>query len=240
MKKSRLLTWLLLLPFLSPLSAQSDTGFAVSNPLYLPDYLPPLPLLIDSARAHSPEMGSAEATVLQSELTLKLAKKDWSELFSISGRYTYGQLVGIDAVGLALSEPRVGYQVFAGLSLPLSYFIGRKDRMRTLEASRTIQENNEEQTSRQIEELVIQTYNQLILLQKQINISAEARESALLQYDMAEERFRDGRITLEELGRSTELKANIAFKYEELRSDFAYYYSLLERIVGTPFSQFPK
>lgn len=202
--------------------------------------LPPLQLLIDSAIANSPDIMMAEAAITRSEYEVKIGSKEWTEMFRIQGRYTYGQFLASDDFGVVLSEPRGGYQIFAGVLIPLDYFVSRNDRLGSLRAEMEMDKQGKRRVEMEIRDKVVITYNQLLLLQRLINISAEARESAILQYQMAEERFRNGEINLEELGRATDLRANFMSEYEKLRAEFTTVYTELERIVGTPFSKFPK
>lgn len=202
--------------------------------------LPPLQLLIDSAIANSPEMTRSEIGLRRSEIEIKQGNKDWSELIGISARYSYGQFLADEGFGLGFSDPRGGYTLGAGLRLPLSYFTTRGDRMDILRAEMEIGQQELRRTEMDIRDEVIATYNKLILLQKLINISAEARESAILQYQMAEDRFREGQISLEELGSATNMRAGFASEYEKQRAEFSDVYAALERLVGTPFSKFPK
>lgn len=202
--------------------------------------LPPLTLLIDSALQNSPELTLAKASLERSEYEVQIGNKDWSEIIRLSGRYTYGQFVANDGVGIGFSEPAGGFQVYAGFVVPLSYFATRSERNGILRAEMEMEKQGKRRTEMEIREKVIATYNDLILLQRLINISAEARESAELQYKMAENRFREGELTLDELGSATDMRANFSSEYEKLRAQFSQVYAELERLVGTPFSKFPK
>jgi len=79
-----------------------------------------------------------------------------------------------------------------------------------------------------------------LLLQRQLTILTEAKESSSLIMEMAEERFRQGELTLDQLGQNTELKAKYNMSFEEVRTEFFNTYGRLERIVGVPFSKFEK
>jgi outer membrane protein TolC len=234
-----LLAFLFLVTF-HEVSGQVDTARFNAAGDNLIGLLPPLQLLIDSAIANSPEMTISEVELKQTEIQIKEGNKDWTELIAVNGRYTYGQFLANDDFGVVLSEPRGGYQVFAGVRLPLAYFMTRSERMDLLRAEMEIEQQEIRRTEMDIRDQVIATYNKLVLLQRLINISAEARESAILQYQMAEDRFREGQISLEELGSATNMRAGFASEYEKLRAEFSDVYASLERLVGTPFSKFPK
>lgn len=235
------LVWLFLLLGITGLKAQSDTLGPMPPTTDIGDLLPPLSLLIDSALANAPEMRMADASVANSEYSVQHSREDWTELVYLNGRYTYGQFIGNDAFGLGFAGgPRGGYQVFAGVRVPLSYFVSRSERLGMMESELALQRQSRRQTERMVREKVIETYNELLLLQKLINITGEARESAELQYQIAEDSFREGQISLEELGRSTDMRAKFASEYEKLRSQFSATYTRLERLVGTPFSNFPR
>ena len=222
-------------------SGQTDSILLKSAGSNLIGMLPPLQLLIDSAMANSPEMTISEVSLKQNEIEIRQGSKDWADLFGLGGRYGYGQFItSSEDIGVIFSEPRTGYQISAGVSLPLSYFVTRNGRMELLKTQMEISKQEMRRTEMDIRDQVIQTYNQLVLLQRLINISAEARESATLQYKMAEERFREGQISLEDLGSATNMRANFASEYEKLRAEFGEVYASLERLVGTPFSKFPK
>lgn len=234
---------LAILMFSTSIIAQivDEKGLRPNEGSNLMSLLPPLQMLIDSAIANSPEISIAKASITQSEHDVRIGYKDWTELIGVTGRYTYGQFVASDLDGaIGLSEPRGGYQVFAGVTIPLGYFATRNDRIASLKADLDMDKQGKRRVEMDIRDQVIVTYNRLLLLQRLINISAEARESAILQYQMAENRFRNGEINLEELGRATDLRANFMSEYEKLRAEFTNVYTELERIVGTPFSKFPK
>ena len=89
-----------------------------------------------------------------------------------------------------------------------------------------------------VQEDVIETYNDLLLFQRLIGIQAEAMQSAELAMEMAEERFRRGELSMDQLGTYIELQAKYKTAYETMRTAFNNAYNKLERLVGVPFSEF--
>ena len=63
-------------------------------------------------------------------------------------------------------------------------------------------------------------------------------ESLDLAMEMAEERFRRGELTMDQLGSYIELQAKYKTAYETMRTAFNNTYYKLERIVGIPLSAF--
>lgn len=205
------------------------------------DYLPPLAVLIDSAMNHAPEKDYYDALVEVAERDVILAQKDWAKDVRVTGGYTwtYGNQV-LSQYNVVLNNNQIneGYNLGVGITIPLSTWYGRKDRIEKAEAMRESQLARYSRLENEVKESVIETYNQLILLRKQLDIISEAKESSRLISDMAEDLFRDGEMTLDQLGQTTELKARYASEYEQLRTEFNNTYLRLERIVGVPFSKF--
>ncbi|MFN3950947.1 MAG: TolC family protein [Thermaurantimonas sp.] len=237
------LVFVLLLPAL--LSAQTTTGTSEKTILTIDslfvnllDYLPPINELIDTAVEHSPEVKYWHAQVKLREYEVSLAKKDWARDVYVTGQYQGGTLgANINPDGSAIL---LGYLVGAGLRVPLSTVVGRKDRIGAAEAWLESTISKKEEAIRNIRELIFNEYQKLLMIQRKIAILTETNESTSLIMEMAEERFRQGELTLDQLGTNTELKTKYSLIYEELRTEFFNTYTQLERLVGIPFSKFEK
>ncbi len=207
----------------------------------LAEYLPPLSLLIEVAKENSPELDFNIASTKQQEYELGLVKKDWTNLVSIGAQYRYGAVSGGGVTSnQALLFPQdlsVGAYTFLSVNIPLSYFVGRKDQIRSAEMSVEIEEARKTTQERLTEREVVETYNRLLLIQELIRISSEAKESSDLIYEMSIERFRDGELTLDQLGVNTSLKAKYSTEYESLKYEFSVTYLQLERLIGMPISK---
>lgn len=211
----------------------------------LAQYLPPLTILIDSAIANSTQVDMVDAQIKQTEYEVSRAKKDWADLVSATATYRYSQS-GVaqiqDGIFFPAEDPnnpgaQAGYIIGAGVRLPLSYFTDRKDKLKVAKLNVDIMEVQKEAMERQVKEEVINTYNQLLLLQRLIKISTEAKEFSDIIFQMSEERFRDGELSLDQMGANTGLKAKYAAEYEQLKTEFSNTYALLERLVGVPLSK---
>ncbi len=200
------------------------------------DFLPPLAVLIDSAIANSPNVEMSNYRLKASEYEVGRVRRDWSELIVLNGHYRitdYDRLT-FDETGVPLPQQALGYQLSAGVQVPLSYFVNRKNVVRQAEMNVLSAKAEKKSQEEMIVERVIATYNELLLIQRLLVITAEAKESADLILEMAEDRFRDGEITLDELGSSTSMKADFASEQEQLRAQFRTTYAMLEQLVGMP------
>lgn len=210
-----------------------------SQDITLADYLPPLQVLIDSAIANSPEVNIAEYQVVSKEYDVQKLRNDWSQWVSVGGQYRYGALgrstTNQDA--LLFPELTVGYFISASVRIPLDYFITHGDEVKSAESQVNVLQEQKRAKKITVREEVIDIYNHLLLLQKLIKIANENRESSELIYQMAEDRFRDGETTLEELSNSTNMRASSASQYETLKSEFSETYGKLERLVGVPLNK---
>lgn len=241
---------LLWLSFTAILKAQSNTGLnsgdstgvslitEASNESFS-NYLPPLSVLIDSAVANAADVDVLKYIVKAREYKVGEERKDWSELLYVDGQYRYNRYdeLVFDQTGIPQPQRFSGYQVAAGVRIPLSYFVGRKDRIKELEMNVKTAEAEQRKKEDEVREAVISTYNRLLLLQELIKITTQAKQSTDLILEMAEDRFRDGELTIEDLGSSTHLRAQYAVQYETYISEFRTTYALLERLVGVPFAK---
>lgn len=230
-------------------NSQDDLAGAVKiadsiETLDLVDYLPPLAMMIDSAVVNSPEVAFFDAQVKLWEYEVGVQKKQWAQNVTVSGGYnwSFGNQIIIAGISTGADQNQIneGYTFGVGISVPISTIYGRDDRIGKAESSREGEQMNREAAIRTVKETVIETYNSLLLQQKLLNITSEARESSIMISDIAEEKFRDGELSLEELGQSTELKAKYATEYEQLKTQFSNTYFQLERLVGVPFSKFER
>ncbi len=219
-------------------------SITADNFIDLAQYLPPLSILIDSAIANAATVDLMDAQIKSSEYAVSLSKKDWTQLINLSAQYRVNES-GVaqvqDGIFFPASEegggPTAGYILGIGVSLPLSYFTTRKDKLNISKLEVNQLEIQKESVERQVKEEVINTYNQLLLLQKLIRISTEAKEFSDIIFQMSEERFRDGDLSLDQMGANLGLKAKYATEYEELKTEFNNTYALLERLVGVPLSK---
>lgn len=195
-------------------------------------YLPPLAMLIDSAIAHSPRLAHYDAMVKSFEYNVNEKQLAWTDHITVGGAYNYGD------IGAVANSLFIGKQVSLGVSIPLGAFINRKNTINIARAQLEAEEMTYNQIRLEVQEEVIGTYNDLLLYQRLIGIQSEAMQSAELAMEMAEEKFRRGELTMDQLGSYIELKAKYKTAYETMRTAFNNAYFKLERIVGMPLSAF--
>lgn len=212
--------------------SQADTTKA--DHADLAKYLPPLSMLLDSAIANSPRLAHYGSIVESFEYNVSLKKMNWTNHVQIAGQYNYGD------IGSAPNAVFLGKQLSVGFAVPLGSIANRKNEVKMAVSQLRAEENTYEHIKLEVQEEVIETYNGLLLFQRLIGIQAEAMQSAELAMEMAEERFRRGELSMDQLGTYIELQAKYKTAYETMRTSFNNSYNKLERIVGVPFSEFEK
>ncbi len=212
----------------------SQADFVKADKADLAKYLPPLSMLLDSAIYNSPRLAHYGSIVESYEYNVSIQKMNWTNHLKIAGQYNYGD------IGSAPNAVFLGKQVSVGFAIPLGSIANRKNEVNMAMSQLEAKENTFEQVKLEVEEEVIETYNDLLLFQRLIGIQAEAMQSAELAMEMAEERFRRGELSMDQLGTYIELQAKYKTSYETMRTAFNNSYNKLERIVGVPFSEFEK
>lgn len=211
------------------------------NFIDLAAYLPPLSIMIDSAIQNATSVTMAEINIRRSEHEVSRIRGDWADLVSMQGQYRISKSGIADVVDgqffPASTDARFGYSLGLSVRVPLSYFTQNDNKSQISRLNVEIMEVQKESAARAVKEAVIETYNQLLLLQRLIQISTEAKEFSALIFQMSEEKFRDGEISLDQMGANTGLKARHAAEYERLKTEFSNTYALLERLVGMPLSK---
>lgn len=212
----------------------SQADSVKANQADLAKYLPPLSMLVDSAVYNSPRLAHFGSIVESFEYNVSLKKMNWTNHVQIAGQYNYGD------IGAAPNSVFLGKQVSVGFAIPLGSIANRKNEVKMAMSQLRAEENTYNQVKLEVQEEVIETYNDLLLFQRLIGIQAEAMQSAELAMEMAEERFRRGELSMDQLGTYIELQAKYKTAYETMRTAFNNSYNKLERIVGVPFSEFEK
>lgn len=223
-----------------PSYSQNNTDSIASTNIM--DFLPPLSVIIDSALSNSPEVGFFESMMESTEYDVSLEKKSWSNDIRFQGGYnwTYGNQLLLPGVGTGEATSNEGYNYGVVISIPLSTWYTRSDRVKRAEALRGSQQAKVDQANIKIREEVIMTYNDLLLSQRLLKISSESKEGSQLILKEAEEKFKDGEIGLEELVGASDYKTRSAMEYEQTRTAFSNAYARLERLTGVSFIKMKK
>lgn len=219
----------------SSLVGQANNGQEQEDSLIvnLASYLPPLPVLIDSAIANAPQIEYFLQRQKMFEYEVSTIKRDWLNQIQLRGNYYSGSnIVGVD--GFALS----GYQYGISLRVPLGSIFNRSSRIKMAEAASLSEAAKRKEQVIAIQQEVEETYNRLFMLKELIGHATEASESAQFIYEQAENRFVQGELSLDELGQNTELKSKWATNYTTLKAEFYNTYRRLQALVGVPFSKF--
>lgn len=236
--KSILLSFTVLIS--GSLFSQANTDSIASTDIM--DFLPPLSVIIDSALANSPEVGFFESIMESTEYDVSLEKKSWSNDIRFQGGYnwTYGNQLLLPGVGTGEATSNEGYNYGVAISIPLSTWYTRSDRVKRAEALRGGQQAKVNQASVIVREEVITTFNELLLMQRLLKISSQSKETSQLILEQAEKKFRDGESTLEELVAASDYKTRSAMEYEQTRTAFSNAYTRLERLTGVSFIKMKK
>lgn len=199
----------------------------------LVSYLPPLPVMIDSALANAPQIEYFLQRQKMFEYEVSTVKKDWLNQIQLGANYYNGSNI-VSSDGIALS----GYQYGVSVRVPLGSIFNRRDRIKMAEAASLSEAAKRKEQEILIRQEVESTYNQLFMLKDLIGHATEASETAQFIYEQAENRFVQGELSLDELGQNTELKSKWATNYTTLKAEFYNTYRKLQALVGVPFSKF--
>lgn len=225
------------------LVAQNQTNF---NPAIddISENLPPLNILIDSALVNDPYVHFRDLQLIVENSKLKANRINWTENLGIEADLNYGNYNDIstsiseedDAYDLVSNTTQTTYSFGAYLKLPIYDIINRKNSIRQSKAEIRQAECMAEVKRKEVRQLVITQYNELVLKQRLFKIRAKHLAANQINYEMTEKEFHNGVVSVGELSRISDMYSTSEEQFESARTDFVTSYLILEEIVGFKFN----
>jgi outer membrane protein TolC len=200
-----------------------------------------LPMLIDSAIKFSPEVSRLNNTIIYNEDNLKMSKKNIYNILSLNSSYNYGTNFSAvnnpSAGGATFTKAQTGYYL-AGISfqLPLAEILNRKSSVHSAKALVNAAKDDKQKAALSIKQEVITLYQDLKLNQKLTIVSGKAKESAQINYSIAEKDFIQGQTSVEQIARIQDILTKALEEFETYYNRFQTSYMQLEAYTGTNLS----
>lgn len=222
--------------------AQSTTTSSTENiPVYstedsldIEHQLLPLDQIIEIAIKNSPYINYDLALIERQKNSLTVTKREWHRVLSAQAFYSWGNQAlnyGSENGGYSYNILN-GYRYGFNLNIPLSEFTTRKARVNMDKAELDAAKYKREQTEMMLSRQVIQEYNQLIAAQKILKIRTEGNESARITFQMAEKRFREGSIQLDDMARANDALVSAQTAQVEAVTEYKILLLSFEELIG--------
>jgi outer membrane protein TolC len=202
--------------------------------------LPPLESLIDSALAHDPSVKFRDLQIVVNRNKLKADKSYWMRNLGIQGDVRYGTFnifstntaEGQNPDNIATQENQFNYGVGAFIKFPLIDLLNRKNQISWATAEIEQARSMVEAQKKEIRQLVITRYNELILKHNLLKIKAKYLALIKTNTLMTEQEFQNGIVDISEYSRITGISTNAESDFETARVEFLTAYMMLEEIIG--------
>ena len=202
-----------------------------------------LPRLYEAAIAHSGEIERLNAGKAVAEEDVKIAKKRILSIVGLSTSYTYGSLPYFSSANDA-GSPRYVYNPFGlgaraqfvggfVVSAPLDILASRQASIRRQEliVDQTVAQRKTTETA--LHQQVILQYQALVLARAVQLTAQESMQSASISKKIADKRFKDGDIQVDEQMAAQDLYSRAMLAQEEARNRYQTAQLLLEDLIGT-------
>ena len=232
------LTMVLLGVFSTSANCQKISTDSLLSRAFANDQL--LPILVNSAQKFSPEMKRFANGIELATANQKIAKNVIFSGISFISSYQYG--TNYSAVNEANNPNRFStnqtgfYNIGAGFQLPIVNIINRKHLIQQTQSQINIALNDKESAALLIKQRVIEYYQELKLAHKLVLISNNIKQSAQLNYQMAERDFLQGQITVDQNSRVLDLVNKSKIEYETYLNRFQTSLMQLDAYTGVSFS----
>lgn len=203
-----------------------------------------LPKLYEAAIAHSGEIARLDATRGVAEADVKLARKRLLNMLALTGSYTYGTLPYFATAETAATPvyqanpfnlgARAQFAAGVGLALPLDLLATRRTtiaRQEYVVGQAEAQRRTQEAAIRQV---VIVQYQALALARATQQNAQDALQSANVSKQIADRRFKQGEIQVDDQMAAMDYYSKAQLAYEEARNKYQTAQLLLEDIIGMP------
>ena len=202
--------------------------------------LPPLDTLIKMAKENSPRLKFFDADYDYKDGQITLARRAWLRNINLDAGYGYGifdnlsnqQIAGDPGRQTLFSTEQSRYTVGASIRLPLSSIFNRNREIKNAKAEAKKSQYQKEYAEWELEQLIVQQYNNLLKAHRLFFINASIVESYRLQSIRADKEFKNGVINVTEYTRLQQMLNQAIRAYEAQRAEFLIAFKTLESTVG--------
>jgi outer membrane protein TolC len=235
--KHRLL-FLLLLAFAGA-QAQTPTGTEAEWHEKFFNVDATLPLLMEAAIRYSTEIEKLEITKDIAREDLKIQRKEILSGIGLGSGYTYGS-----RIGLGMADPQQStlnafalpvqaqYNLGLMVSLPISQVLNRSNQINKRKMILLQVEADRRGMEKQVRQLVISLYQEIVMAKAQLKLHQEAYQSANIHYKLAEKQFEKGAISLPEMARISETYNGAASARGTSQVKYATAILMMEELIG--------
>ncbi len=205
-----------------------------------------LPRLIDSAIKYSAMVRRMDNSVVLAGEGLQLSKKNIYSSLSLNSSYNYGTNYSAinNSAGTSLNNFTTSqngfYNMGVGIQFPLTNIISRKNLIRSGEAQVKMATAEKDNATQYVKQEVIRLYQDFKLSIKLLMISGKNKQSAQINYAMAEKEFAQGQSSIDQETRVMDVYNKSVIEYETYVNRFQTSYMQLELYVGTNLSSLIK
>lgn len=200
--------------------------------------LPSVDQLYDIALENSPTFKMLDAEVQIGQLRVKEEKRAWMNSLGVEGEIKHGlydnliltEDLGYDSFETTKTE-QTRYSIGVYIKMPISAMID-KGAVKAAKIEKEQLVYQREARMRELKQLIIQQYNNVIKLYRTIVIKNNLVESYRTQTVRADIDFKNGNIDVFEYSRLMELSTKATLELEEAKIDFSTAFKILEEIVG--------
>jgi outer membrane protein TolC len=205
--------------------------------------LPPLEQLIDSAISHDPQVHYQDLQTLTNEYKERISRKDWAKNIGFQSDVRYGTFDNFSTntgegqtpsiLATRTSQTNYGFGMF--LKVPIDVLVNRKSQVKMARTAVEQAEDMAEAQRRNVRQLVIRQYHDVLLKQSILKIKSKSLGIARINMTMIERQFQNRMVDVAEFARVTEIASGAEAAFESARFDYKVAYMILEEIVGFKF-----
>jgi outer membrane protein TolC len=202
------------------------------------DQLPPLATLQAQAEENSPLLKIHDANIVINQLKVNSEKREWMRSLGFEAGAKYGLFdnlilkedLGTDEV-ISNTTEQTRYNIGIYLKIPISSIID-KSRVDLAVAERNRVHLQKEATVKELRQLVIVQYGNIVKAYRNIVILNNSVEVYRVQMVRAEKDFTNGKITVDEFARLNDMLSRTTANLEDTKVEYFVAIKLLEETVG--------
>lgn len=205
----------------------------------LSNKLLPLDVLVKAAWENSYLLKEQEELFNIKTSQVKIQKRNWTQYISGVSTINYGKRSSLSDIESSASNyyqltnnQNLQYNMGVSIRIPLKSILSSKEQVKVKKSEVKRAVHQKGFIKQQLKLQIIELCNRLLLAEEFLEIRAEAKQSSHIAFEVSEQFFREGNISVTEFDKVFNLKVRSEENYQKSKSELALIYSQLTEITG--------